>query len=396
MLKFARFFPLFQSTESGGGGAADATLAQGGSSSAPPTETPAPAPAAAPEATLRDVIDQAAQELGTDKPPTATPAPPTPPGAAAPAQQPQQPADPFAEPQPAQQPAAPLTPQQVYERLGIDASKIPPQLQEQGANFLRELYSKHYEPAAAKVAQYAHTIQTRDQEQVAWYQQAQQWQQSQEFQIATALANDPALLQRVQQFLSGAQQGADLPPIGNIDPSLLDDQSRAIYAIAQRAYADNQALRSALGELRAHVAQQGQSVESRFGAMAEAERSQRRASIETGTQQELAGAVQAFNKSLGFDITQRPEFKQAINFALREVDAEAAAARREGRAPNLNVRGILRDALIRAGFRDIHQRRQQQAATSPRSPSNRAGGSMQAGNDLRAFIDEAATELAAR
>lgn len=290
--------------------------------------------------------------------------------------------------------AATLPPAEVFQRLQIPVEWLPqdPQAQALGARFLTQLYQQHWEPAAQELAD---TFAAQQQ----WHAQNEQWRQSDEFQVAAWLGQDPQRLAAFDHwYRSLAGGGTAAPanghdgngyalapshadPLAGINPDELDGTSRKIvdFARGQQAAASRQAAAyQQLTQYAQGLAAQLAELRGWAGARDEQDLHRQRQDRTVATRHAWDATLSRLNRELGFDVRGYGEqFKAACRYAYRELlglrrEHELSQPDQPFAAPDLYA--LLKDGLQRAGFAKVWQNRRRQAATATRAPNSRAHG----------------------
>lgn len=259
---------------------------------------------------------------------------------------------------------APTDPAAVFARYQIPPEAlrgIPADVQPAVAQFLDSHWQERYRPAAEQLVQdYTRVEQTHAQQQ-QYFAELQAFSQSEPFQWAQYLHDNPAALDAVRQLLAGGQTGATRP--AEVDPEKLDPEARAIYELARR---NGESAQAAWEHVRQHDEQLAElrSTLTQYQQQSAAVQQQQR-EAQAGNLIEALNAE--FGRRLGFDLTQRTELKRV----WEHVAANAERARQAGTFtdPGRQLRAWFDEGVRLTGLDRVSARRAEQARSATRPPA---------------------------
>ena len=281
-------------------------------------------------------------------------------------------------------------PQEILDKLGVSTEGIPPELQRPLAELASDLYLKTFAPMAQ---QYHDQLQ-------GYYGQLQEFVAAPAYQIGAQLAEDPRLLDAVNQFLApratgpeGAGQAPEQQPKLNLDE--LDPDVRNVY---DQLTGQISQLQEQLGQATEQIGGVGQWAEQQQQS-ADQMRQEQDTAVSLEFIQQVTGDEA---KRLGLDPRQfAPQYQKAWQYVencLGGLVARTQAARQAGQplagAP-ADVRGLLqqcrewfREGITAAGMDQLATQRRQQAQTTARAPGGRQPSGGRTDPDER-IVDEA-------
>lgn len=301
--------------------------------------------------------------------------------------------------------AGALPPAEVLAGYQFPIEGLPPEAHAAAASWADKIVNEHIKPYTQELSAEREQFRAGLSQQSEWYEQLQQFQESPAYQIGASLADDPALLARVNEFLRGGTSAAPAGTSGRaatggagvagINRADLDPDGQQLYDLQVQSQQEIAALRDQLAQFGEQVG----GVRGWAEQTAAEQQRQAAAAIDAASQQQLQGALSEFTQRLGFDpSTYKNEFRKALKHAstvIRSDRAHRAEYRQhyghDSREPKPDLKQVLEEGLVLAGFGAIAERRRAQAASSARPPGSRRS-QPGAPTDLNSIIDLAAQE----
>ncbi|TXH53327.1 MAG: hypothetical protein E6Q97_13510 [Desulfurellales bacterium] len=242
-------------------------------------------------------------------------------------------------------------------------AKIPAEYQAEFLGHIDRYWNEVYVPQAQRVASWYGQLEE-------YTQKLQEFQQSDPYQVAGMLPQDPQLFEAGRQGMQGGQGGeagggdpmAEL--LARIKPEELDETSRALYDMNQAALQRQAALEQQLQQFGGMLGQANN-------------RWQQYDQQQAAKVQEMAGtlandAIEAADKAaaahFGFDPKRhQAEYAKAETYLMRQIAAEGLAP-----TPQALTQAWI-EALTLAGFDRLKAQRAKLAAGAAPPPSARAG-----------------------
>lgn len=241
-------------------------------------------------------------------------------------------------------------------------AKIPAEHQAAFVGEIDRWWNQVYAPQAQKVSSWYGQLQN-------YTERIQEFRQSDPFQVAVVLGQDPQLFEAVLQFIQGGQGGqaggnALAETLARINPAELDETSRALYemnqAALQRAEMLEQQLQQFGGVLgqatnrwQQYDQQQAAKVQEMAGQLAS---------------DAMSAAEQAAAAHFGFDPNRhQAEYAKAEKYLMWRIKGE-------GLEPTPEALGkAWIECLNMAGFGALKNQRRQLARSAAAPPPDRAG-----------------------